>query len=343
MNLSNTATSESPDQIILPSGILFGTATAAYQTEGAAHEGGRGVSIWDTFTAKAGTVSDGSNGDRANDHYHRYEEDLDLLVTLGIPAYRFSIAWPRIQPTGTGPINAEGIAFYRRLIDGLVDRGIAPYATIYHWDLPQALQDEGGWTNRQTAYAFAEYARIVGTEFGDSVAAWGTLNEPWCVAFLGHGKGMHAPGIKDPESALTVAHHLNLAHGLAVQELRKVIPEGRKVSITLNLHALYGVGASGGEAVRRIDALGNRIFLGPILEGSYPDDLREATREITDWSFVQEGDLKQIHQPIDFLGVNYYQANHVEIWNGQEPRHNIDRFSADKGTAWPGAEDVNWV
>jgi beta-glucosidase len=225
-----------------PPGFLFGSATASYQIEGAVDEGGRGPSIWDTFSRTPGKVLGGDTGDVADDHYHRLESDLDLMQELGLEAYRFSIAWPRIQATGRGPANPEGLAFYGRLVDGLVARGITPIATLYHWDLPQALEDEGGWTNRETAYAFADYARIMGEALGDRVGTWTTLNEPWCSAYLGYAAGVHAPGRTDAEESFKAVHHLNLAHGLAVSALQEVVPEDARFSITLNLHVIRGEG-----------------------------------------------------------------------------------------------------
>jgi beta-glucosidase len=210
------------------------------------------------------------------------------MASLGLDAYRFSISWPRIQASGSGPANERGLDFYSRLVDGLIARGIRPIATLYHWDLPQALEDRGGWTNRETAYRFAEYAEIVGTALGDRVPVWTTLNEPWCSAFLGYGSGAHAPGRTDPDAALRAAHHLNLAHGLAVAALRRVVPADAEVSVTLNFHVLRGADASSPEARRRIDALANRSFTGPMLHGVYPEDLLQDTADVTDWSFRYE-------------------------------------------------------
>src|SRR6478735_6658839 len=291
-----------------PADFLLGSATASYQIEGAATEDGRGPSIWDTFSHTPGKVWNGDTGDTACDHYHRLDEDLDLMVRLGLEAYRFSIAWPRIQPTGRGEANEAGLAFYERLVDGLLSRGIRPIATLYHWDLPQALEDEGGWTNRATAYAFADYARIVGERLGDRIEVWTTLNEPWCSAYLGYGSGAHAPGIMDGESSLAAVHHLNLAHGLAITALQEVVTNDPGFSITLNLHVIRPVGDTGAEAARRIDGLANRVFLGPLLHGEYPADVIEDTKDVTDWSFVREGDTAIIHQPISVLGVNYYST-----------------------------------
>lgn len=291
-----------------PDGFVFGSATASYQVEGAANEDGRGPSIWDTFSHTPGKIWNGDTGDVAADHYHRLEEDLDLMKSLGLQSYRFSISWSRIQPTGRGEANQAGLAFYERLVDGLLARGIRPIATLYHWDLPQTLEDQGGWTNRETAYAFADYARIVGESLGDRVATWTTLNEPWCSAYLGYGSGAHAPGRTDAVAALTAVHHLNLAHGLAVLALKEVVTNDPDFSITLNLHVLRGEGDTGAEAVRQIDALANRVFLDPLLKGEYPTDVFEDTKAITDWSFVRPGDLDIIRQPLDVLGVNYHST-----------------------------------
>ena len=322
-----------------PAGCLFGAATAAYQIEGAADEDGRGPSIWDTFSETPGKVVGGDTGAVAVDHYHRLDADLDLMAELGLEAYRFSISWPRIQPTGSGPVNQAGIDFYRRLADGLIARGIRPIATLYHWDLPQALEDLGGWTNRETAHRFAEYTRLVVDALGDRIPSWTTLNEPWCSAFLGYGSGAHAPGRTEADAALRAMHHLNLAHGLAVQVIREVAPRAQ-VSVTLNFHAVRGDDA---EAVRRIDALANRSFTGPLLEGAYPADLIEDTSAVTDWSFLQPGDEAIIHQPIDFLGVNYYSTTRVRMWDGVSPRQRADGHKDVGGSPWPGSEHVEFL
>ncbi len=333
---------ERPEELAasgFPAEFLFGAATAAYQIEGAADEDGRGPSIWDTFSATPGKVVGGDTGAVAVDHYHRLDEDLDLMAALGLQAYRFSISWPRIQPTGSGPVNQAGIDFYRRLADGLIARGIRPIATLYHWDLPQALEDLGGWTNRETAYRFAEYTRLVVDALGDRIPSWTTLNEPWCSAFLGYGSGAHAPGRTEADAALRAMHHLNLAHGLAVQVIREVAPRAQ-VSVTLNFHAVRGDDA---EAVRRIDALANRSFTGPLLEGAYPADLIEDTSAVTDWSFLRPGDEAIIHQPIDFLGVNYYSTTRVRMWDGVSPRQRADGHKDVGGSPWPGSEHVEFL
>ena len=332
-----------------PAGFLLGSATAAYQVEGAVREDGRGVSIWDTFSHTPGKTLNGDTGDIADDHYHRLESDLDLMANLGLEAYRFSIAWPRIQPTGSGRVNDRGIDFYARLVDGLLARGIRPIATLYHWDLPQALEDAGGWPNRDTAYRFAEYASHVGAALGDRVAVWTTLNEPWCSAHLGYGSGVHAPGVSNDLAALRAAHHLSLGHGLALQELRRVVAKpDAEYSITLNFHVLRGDDETSPEAIRRIDAVGNRIFTGPMLLGAYPDDLIDDTASITDWSFVRLDDVRQIHQPIDFLGVNYYSTNTVKLTaatkrDAAAAAADASRDPAEAGSTWPGSRDVEFL
>ena len=331
--------------ITFPDGFIFGAATAAYQIEGAVHEGGRGPSIWDTFSHTPGKTLNGDTGDVADDHYHRLEEDLDLVKSLGLGAYRFSIAWPRIQPAGRGPANQDGIRFYNRVIDGLIARGVTPVATLYHWDLPQALEDEGGWVNRDTAYAFADYARIAGEAFGDRVSVWTTLNEPWCSAFLGYGTGEHAPGHTSSLEALTAAHHLNLAHGLGLAALREVVTNpGAKFSVTLNTFQLVGEGEGGPEAVRRIDAVANRVFTHPMLKGEYPADLLADTAAITDWGFVKDGDLELIRQPVDYLGINYYMTSFVTL---KDPESVGEPEGAGgimvRGTTFPGADRVEFI
>jgi beta-glucosidase len=343
---TSTRTRESPDYrdsgLEFPPGFLIGSATAAYQIEGAVTADGRGPSIWDTFSATPGKIVGGDTGAVADDHYHRLDEDLDLMAELGLEAYRFSIAWPRIQPLGSGAVNEAGLDFYGRLVDGLIARGIRPIATLYHWDLPQALEDVGGWTNRETAYRFAEYTRHVAEALGDRVPVWTTLNEPWCSAFLGYGSGAHAPGRTDGDAALRAMHHLNLAHGLAVQVLREVVPQA-EVSVTLNFHVVRGDGDTSSDAVRRIDALANRAFTEPMLNGGYPADLIEDTASVTDWSFVLPGDAEIIRQPLDFLGVNYYSTARVRTWDGVSPRERADGHKAAGGSPWPGSEEVEFL
>jgi beta-glucosidase len=291
-----------------PANFLWGAATAAYQVEGAAAEDGRTPSIWDTFARTPGKVRNGDNGDVATDHYHRYRDDVALMADLGLTAYRFSTSWPRVQPHGSGPANPQGLAFYDRLVDELLAHHITPLVTLYHWDLPQELEDAGGWTNRDTAARFADYTELVAARVGDRVGVWTTLNEPWCSAFLGYAAGEHAPGRTEPVSALRVVHHLLLGHGLAADVVRGTVGAAAQLSITLNLAAVTAAGDSEADrdAARRVDGLANRIFLDPLLRGRYPSDVIADTSGICDWGFVQDGDLATITDSVDILGVNYY-------------------------------------
>jgi beta-glucosidase len=312
---------------LFPDGFRWGTATAAYQIEGAAAEDGRTASIWDTFSRTPGKVRNGDTGDIAADHYHRMREDVALMKELGLTDYRFSLSWPRIQPTGRGPAAQKGLDFYRGLADELLDAGIRPVATLYHWDLPQELEDAGGWPARATAERFAEYAGLAAEALGDRITTWTTLNEPWCAAFLGYGSGVHAPGRTDDAAALRAAHHLNLAHGMAAQVLRASVPSTAELSLTLNLHAIRALSDAPEDvdAARRIDAVGNRIFLDPVFHGRLPADLVEDTESITDWAFVRDGDLDVISTPIDSLGINYYSPTVVGAGTSESP------------SPWPGA------
>jgi beta-glucosidase len=341
------ATTDSPDYrdsgLEFPPGFVIGSATASYQIEGAVQEDGRGPSIWDTFSHTPGRTVNGDTGDVADDHYHRLDEDLDLMKRLGLEAYRFSIAWPRIQPLGSGAWNPKGLEFYGRLVDGLLERGIRPVATLYHWDLPQALEDANGWVNRDTAYRFAEYAAHTVEALGDRVHTWTTFNEPWCSAYLGYGSGAHAPGRTNGADALAAVHHLNLAHGLAVPEIRRAATNDPDLSITLNLHVIRGDHSTSPEAKRRIDALANRAFLSPLFRGRYDADLLEDTAAVTDWSFVRDGDNAQIHQPIDVLGVNYYSTVTVRMWDGGSPKISADGHQNVGGSPWPGSDDVEFL
>ncbi|MER5441822.1 GH1 family beta-glucosidase [Streptomyces sp. NPDC002790] len=325
-----------------PEGFLWGAATASYQIEGAVREDGRTASIWDTFSHTPGKVLNGDTGDVAVDHYHRWRDDVRLMADLGLTAYRFSVAWPRVQPTGRGPAVQRGLDFYRGLVDELLANGIKPVATLYHWDLPQELENAGGWPERDTAYRFAEYAGLVGEALGDRVESWVTLNEPWCSAFLGYASGVHAPGRTDPAAALRAAHHLNLGHGLASSALRDVLPARAKVGISLNpsvVRALTDAPADL-DARRRIDALANRVFTGPLLKGAYPRDLITDTAAITDWSFVRDGDTAAIHQPLDFIGLNYYTPAVVSAPRSDQDGPRLDGHGASEHAPWPGADDV---
>jgi beta-glucosidase len=296
-----------------PDGFLWGTATASYQIEGAVGEGGRGASIWDTFSHTPGKVYRGDTGDIACDHYHRLEGDLDLMSDLGLEAYRFSVAWPRVQPSGSGTPNQEGLDFYRRLVDGLRQRDIVPMLTLYHWDLPQALEDRGGWTNRETSERFAEYAGIVYEALSEEVGHWITLNEPWVAAWMGYGLGVHAPGRSDSSAALAATHHLLLGHGLAMERMRSA-GDDNQLGVTLNLHPGHPSRDTKAdrEAARRVDGQANRLYLDPLFRGEYPEDIFSYYGERgADLSFVRDGDLQKISVPIDFLGINYYFRNTV--------------------------------
>ncbi|MGO9078949.1 MAG: glycoside hydrolase family 1 protein [Streptosporangiaceae bacterium] len=297
----------------IPAGFLLGAATSAYQIEGAADADGRGVSIWDTFSHAAGNTSNGDTGDVACRHYDRLTEDLDLLADLGASAYRFSVSWPRIQPTGKGPASPEGVDFYRRLVHGLRDRGILPVLTLYHWELPQPLQDAGGWPQRDTAARFAEFASLVAESLGDEVGMWITLNEPWCSAWLGYGNGQHAPGIRDIGQAAAATHHLLLGHGLGTQAIRSALPSA-KVGITLNLTPVRAATAHPDDAAAalRTDGQANRLFLDPLFTGSYPADVLEHYRgRDPGFTVIGDGDLAVISAPMDFLGVNFYSPRTV--------------------------------
>lgn len=296
-----------------PEDFLWGTATASYQVEGAVNEGGRGPSIWDTFSHTPGKVYRGDTGDIACDHYHRLEEDLDLMADLGLKAYRFSVAWPRVQPDGSGPPNQEGLDFYRRLVDGLRRRSIEPMLTLYHWDLPQALEDRGGWTSRGTSERFAEYAGIVYEALADAVPFWITLNEPWVASWMGHAYGVHAPGRTGPSEALAATHHLLLGHGLALERMRSAGGDNQ-IGVTLNLHPALPARdrEADAEAARRVDGQANRLYLDPLFRGAYPEDTISYYQERgVDGPPVRDGDLEKISGSVDFLGINYYFRHHI--------------------------------
>lgn len=304
--------------LIFPADFVWGVATASYQIEGAVAEDGRGPSIWDTFSHRPGTIAGGDNGDVACDHYHRWAEDLDVMASLAVPSYRFSVSWPRVMPDGR-TVNPAGLDFYRRLVDGMLERDITPMLTLYHWDLPQALDDAGSdWLSRDVADRFAEFATVMGRALGDRVPTFTTLNEPWCSAYLGYAAGEHAPGLRDNGLSLRAAHHLNLAHGRAVQALRAVLPAAAEVSVTLNLQEIWPASDSEQDkaAAEHADLVANRIWLDPMLRGYYPEDLLEQTRHLSDWSFVADGDAETIRQPLDFLGVNFYNPASVAAGDG---------------------------
>jgi beta-glucosidase len=323
-----------------PVSFSWGSATASYQVEGAVAEDGREPSIWDTFCARPGAIEDGSNGDVACDQYHRYAEDIEVMKRIGLDAYRFSIAWPRIIPTESGEVNQPGVDYYKRLVDALLEAGISPVATLYHWDLPQYLQDAGGWPARDTAYRMAEYVQVMADALGDRVRTWITINEPWCAAYLGYATGEQAPGIRDEAQALAAAHHLNLAHGLSAQAIRGGSPKAR-VAITLNLQHILPASESDADrdAADQLRRVGNEIFLGPLLEGRYDPLLLEETAQVSDWSFLRDGDLEVICQPLDALGLNYYYTSYARrIPDG------ITLGRGEAGTvAFPGATHVQFL
>jgi beta-glucosidase len=283
----------------LPDGadLTFGVATASYQIEGASTADGRGPSIWDTFTARPGTIVDGSDGSVACASYERLDEDLELIAGLGVGHYRFSIAWPRVQPTGSGAVEARGLGYYDRLVDGLLERGVAPLATLYHWDLPQPLEDAGGWPERATAERFADYAAIVHDHLGDRVKLWATHNEPWCAAYLGYAAGVHAPGRTEPAAAHRAAHHLLLGHGLAAARLHEAGSDG--VGIVLNLATVWPERPEAERAADGVDALHNRVWLGPLVDGAYDDALLALAPSLADAEVVRDGDLAMIAGSLD--------------------------------------------
>ena len=300
------------DRQRFPPGFVFGTATSAQQIEGGRHREGRADSIWDHFAALPGRIVDGSNPDVACDHHRLWRSDVALMRELGLRAYRFSIAWPRVVPMGRGAVNGKGLDFYERLVDALLEADIEPYPTLYHWDLPQSLEDAGGWADRGTAEAFVAYTSAVVRRLGDRIAKWVTHNEPWCAATLGYEEGKHAPGCKDPASALRAAHHLLLSHGWASAEIRRLAPASQVgiVLIHCPAHAASDSPADT-DAARWFDGFFNRWYLDPLYRGSYPTDaiadrVAAGHLESAELPFVQPGDLKAIAAPMDFLGLNYY-------------------------------------
>ncbi|HLN63890.1 MAG TPA: GH1 family beta-glucosidase [Symbiobacteriaceae bacterium] len=312
-----------------PAGFQWGVSTASVQIEGGAFDDGKGESIWDRF-ARQGKVHGGPNAvDVTCDHYHRWADDVETIAGLGVGVYRFSVSWPRIFPDGAGRLNQKGLDFYRRLIAALKERGVDPAVTLYHWDLPQALQEKGGWLNRDTAYRFAEYSAALFKELGADVPLWMTLNEPFIVAFSGHMTGEHAPGLKRPFSAMQAAHHLMLGHGEAVKAFRSLAPASSRIGLTEFLWDHQSASQEAGDraAAIRADGMITRWFLDPVLEGHYPEDIWRWYRSRFALPKVKEGDLETIRQPIDFLGVQYYsriihRANPWNLFTGfaqQEP------------------------
>ncbi|MBB2988286.1 GH1 family beta-glucosidase [Terracoccus luteus] len=326
--LTSATDAGAPGGRAFPPGFVLGAATAAYQIEGAARVDGRTPSIWDTFSHTPGAVVDGDTGDVACDHHARFEQDVELMARLGLQSYRFSTSWGRVCPDG-GPVNARGLDFYDRLVDSLVEHDVAPWLTLYHWDLPQALEDRGGWTSRESAERFVEYALAVHDRLGDRVSTWTTLNEPWCSAFLGYTAGVHAPGRTSPADGLAAAHHLLLGHGLAVRALRERDPS-LSLGLTLNFTVADPVDPTDPrdlDAVRRVDGQMNRIFAEPVLLGRYPADVLDDVRGLGLEHHILDADLEVISTPIDVLGVNYY--------NGEAVGHTEPEVLVD-GQADPG-------
>ncbi|MDR2929899.1 MAG: beta-glucosidase [Propionibacteriaceae bacterium] len=323
-------------------GFTWGAATAAYQIEGAVAEDGRTASIWDTYSHTPGRTAQGATGDIACDHYHRLEEDLDLMAELGLQSYRFSISWSRVQPHGTGELNSVGVGFYRRLADGLRARGITPYPTLYHWDLPQELEDQGGWAARSTAEAFGSYAEAIAAEFTD-VDTWMTLNEPWCSAFLGYASGVHAPGRHDPGDAIRAMHHLNVGHTLAQAALRAKIPQVR-IGAALNLRQVHP-GDPGDPAdlaaAQTIRLMGNEVFNGPMLDGGYDPAIIELVAPVIDLnSLIEDGDFAPAGRGLDFIGVNYYYSMTVSARRAGSTVSTSGGHGTSAFTPWVGCGDV---
>ncbi|HLF43635.1 MAG TPA: GH1 family beta-glucosidase [Acidimicrobiia bacterium] len=318
-----------------PPNFLWGVATASYQIEGAVAEDGRRPSIWDTFSHTPGRTRNGDNGDLAVDHYHRYADDVALMADLGISAYRFSIAWSRILPEGTGRVNEAGIDFYRRLCKELVGAGITPVVTLYHWDLPQALQDRGGWLNRESVDWFAEYTAVTKEGLGDLIRIWATLNEPWCTAFLGYSSGEHAPGITDPAQSFVAAHHLMLAHHAGIRVLRNTNShDDDQLGIVLNLIPAWPASDSAEDAfaAASVDAVNNRLFTEAVFHGRYPAEILGYVDRYGVASQIDTAELARALEPVDFLGINYYNVNRVQHAPGAPAMAN-----------WPGSWEAKMI
>ncbi|MDR2924334.1 MAG: beta-glucosidase [Treponema sp.] len=321
------------ERLVFPKDFLWGAATAAYQVEGATHEGGRGESIWDTFARKPGAVYAGENGDVACDQYHRYAEDIALMAELGFKSYRFSIAWPRIIPSGRGRVNPEGVAYYRRLCEELHKYNMTACATLYHWDLPQPLEDSGGWPDRSILKAFEEYAGVCFKELGDLVDQWITINEPACVAYNGYFNGRQAPGICDLQKALDAVHHVNMAHGLAVKAYRKT---GLKAPIGIAWNPVTPRPATGSaadkKAAQTARSFETEVYMFPCLGKGYPETV---TKELKCVFPVKDGDMETIAQPIDFIGVNYYSEHPVAADKKAQ-------FKNSGRPSWQDCSDMPW-
>jgi beta-glucosidase len=326
-----------------PVGFLWGSATAAAQIEGAGHEGGKEDSIWDAFSRVPGAVAKGDTPEVAVDHYHRMPADVQLMKELGLGSYRFSVSWSRVKP-GDRAVNTEGLDFYSRLVDELLSAGILPWLTLYHWDLPQAVEETGGWANRDTAERFRDYAEAVYESLGDRVQHWTTFNEPFCSTLLSYGAGIHAPGVISQQAALAAVHHTHLAHGLAVSTLRQL--GAQNLGITLNLSNAVPDDPEDEadlDAARRFDALQNRIFLDPLLRGEYPEDLLEDVAGLGLDELVVDGDLDLISLPLDFLGVNHYHDDNVSAHplpaGAEDFAQATDR---EIGSPWVGSEFITF-
>ena len=318
-----------------PPDFLWGVATAAYQVEGAWNVGGRGPSIWDTFSQTPGNTLNGDTGDDAVDHYHRYVEDIRIMRDLGVNAYRFSLSWSRLIPDGTGEVNPEGVAFYRDLAAELIRNGMTPAVTLYHWDQPQALQDRGGWLNPKSVEWFAYYAAVAKENLGDLIVNWATLNEPWCASFLGYSAGEHAPGGHSAADGFLAAHHLMLAHHAAIASMRTTNPQpGDQLGIVLNLIPAWPADDSteAAAAARGVDAIQNRLFLQAVMDGEYPDEVLgyHARHRLGDR--IDQAKLAKAVESIDFLGVNYYNINHIAHDPGADPM-----------PAWPGPYEAGFA
>lgn len=322
-----------------PTNFIWGTATSSYQIEGAWNEDGKSESIWDRFSHTPGKIQDGTNGDVACDHYHRYTDDVALMSELGLQAYRFSVAWPRILPEGRGSINQKGLDFYGRLTDTLLEANITPHVTLYHWDMPQIMEDQGGWPSRDIVDAFVEYADVFTDYLGDRVKNWITFNEPFVSSLLGYYFGVHAPGIKDPNAALRAAHHLLLAHGRTVPVIRQNSP-GAEVGITLNMSMNMAASASAADQAQALysDGFVNRWFLDPVYGRHYPADMVAAYRKQFNESFdfIQEGDFETMAVPTDFFGLNYYTRHVVRDQEAEDNLPQVEFESKENRT------DIDW-
>lgn len=327
--------SESKPVLTFPADFKWGVATSAYQIEGAVQEDGRGLSIWDTFSHTPGKIYHEQNGDTAVDFYHRYPQDIALMKELGLQVFRFSTSWSRILPTGRKDVNQKGLDFYERLVDTLLVNGIEPYLTLFHWDLPQALQDEGGWSNRSTTEAFANYVALLASRLGDRVKMWITHNEPIVAAMSGHFFGDHAPGLQDLHAALAATHHLLLSHGKAVKVLRELLPATAQVGITLNMNPVHPNSQSEEDlrAAGIYDTILNRTFIEPIMKGHYPQEVMDYLGEA--FPPMEANDLKLISQPLDFLGLNYYSRTVI--------KHDPDFFPIQAGAVNPDTDDYSMM